>query len=169
MRGIKELMTKLSLSDPDITAPEALAEAIWAFNHREIIRGFSPAQHILGQAPDETGRFLPSGSDVHPNLLVENPSGELSELRPDEQRQRKPLQSGPPSNGSCEPSTPSTDLALTLSQGSWYTIGGARSQTKVVGSQVGSMGGSWDPQESWRRRAANQMMELCAQVARYGW
>ena len=77
VRGIKELMTKLSLSDPDITAPEALAEAIWAFNHREIIRGFSPAQHILGQAPDETGRFLPSGSDVHPNLLVENPSGEF--------------------------------------------------------------------------------------------
>ena len=77
VRGIKELMTKLSSSDPDITAPEALAEAIWAFNHREIIRGFSPAQHILGQAPDETGRFLPSGSDVHPNLLVENPSGEF--------------------------------------------------------------------------------------------
>ncbi|OLQ14879.1 hypothetical protein AK812_SmicGene911 [Symbiodinium microadriaticum] len=58
VRGIKELMTKLSHYDAEITAQEALAEAVWALNHREIIRGYSPAQHILGQAPDETGRFL---------------------------------------------------------------------------------------------------------------
>ena len=77
VRGIKELMTKLSHYDTEITAQEALAEAVWALNHREIIRGYSPAQHILGQAPDETGRFLPSSTDVHPNLLVENPTQEF--------------------------------------------------------------------------------------------
>ena len=77
VRGIKRLMTKLSHYDTEITAQEALAEAVWALNHREIIRGYSPAQHILGQAPDETGRFLPSSTDVHPNLLVENPTQEF--------------------------------------------------------------------------------------------
>ncbi|OLQ14156.1 hypothetical protein AK812_SmicGene1722 [Symbiodinium microadriaticum] len=77
VRGVKELMTKLSHYDTEITAQEALAEAVWALNHREIIRGYSPAQHILGQAPDETGRFLPSSTDVHPNLLVENPTQEF--------------------------------------------------------------------------------------------
>ncbi|CAE7790042.1 RE1, partial [Symbiodinium sp. CCMP2456] len=77
VRGVKELMSKLAHYDSDITASEALAEAIWAFNHREIIRGFSPAQHILGQAPDETGRFLSASTEVHPNLLVENPTEEF--------------------------------------------------------------------------------------------
>ena len=77
VRGVKELMTKLSHYDAELTAPEALAEAVWAFNHREIVRGFSPAQHLLGQAPDETGRFIPGGTEVHPNLLVENPTGEF--------------------------------------------------------------------------------------------
>ena len=47
------------------------------FNHKELIRGFSPAQHILGQAPDETGRFLPASQSLPPDLLVENASGEF--------------------------------------------------------------------------------------------
>ena len=77
VRGLKELMTKLCHYDHELAPQEALAEAVWAFNHRELIRGYSPAQHILGQAPDETGRFIPASGQEHPNLLVENPSGEF--------------------------------------------------------------------------------------------
>ncbi|CAE7362999.1 RE1, partial [Symbiodinium sp. CCMP2456] len=77
VRGAKEVMTKLCQYDPDISAAEALAEAITTFNHKEIVRGYSPAQHVLGQAPDETGRFIPSSNLPHPGLLVENPNGEV--------------------------------------------------------------------------------------------
>ena len=42
-----------------------------------MIRGFSPVQHVLGQAPDETGRINVGNPSVPPELLVENPSGEF--------------------------------------------------------------------------------------------
>ena len=77
VKGVKEVMTKLCRYDPDLSSAEALAEAISTFNHKEIVRGYSPAQHILGQAPDETGRFVPASPEVHPGLLVENPTREL--------------------------------------------------------------------------------------------
>ena len=77
VKGAKEIMTKLCHFDSEITPQEALAEAVRTFNHREIIRGYSPAQHILGQAPDETGRFIASGNQLHPHLAVENPEGEF--------------------------------------------------------------------------------------------
>ena len=77
IKGVKEVMTKLCEEDEELAAPEALAQAVTTFNHREIIRGFSPAQHILGQAPDETGRFIPATKECHPDLLVENASGEF--------------------------------------------------------------------------------------------
>ena len=60
VKGVKEVMTKLCQYDPNLSSAEALAEAISTFNHKEIVRGYSPAQHILGQAPDETGRFRAS-------------------------------------------------------------------------------------------------------------
>ena len=77
VKGVKELMTKLCQYDNELTPQQALAEAITTFNHKEIIRGYSPAQHVLGQAPDETGRFIPFSSQPHPDLLVENPTGEF--------------------------------------------------------------------------------------------
>ena len=55
IKGVKEVMTKLSQSNPDLTAEACLSEAVRVFNHREIIRGFSPVQHLLGKAPDATG------------------------------------------------------------------------------------------------------------------
>ena len=77
VRGIKDVMTKLCKYDAELSPQEALSEAVTTFNHKEIIRGYSPAQHVLGQAPDESGRFIPRSSQVHPNLLVENPTGEF--------------------------------------------------------------------------------------------
>ena len=73
IKGVKEVMEKLSLHDEDVSATGALAEAVTAFNHKELIRGFSPAQHLLGQAPDETGRFIAACKEVPPHLLCETP------------------------------------------------------------------------------------------------
>ena len=78
VQGVKNVMDKLSVYDEQLTAREALAEAVATFNHKEIIRGFSPAQHVLGQAPDETGRFLAASEQLPPDLLVENPIGEFA-------------------------------------------------------------------------------------------
>ncbi|CAE7515030.1 RE1 [Symbiodinium sp. CCMP2456] len=77
VKGAKELMTRLCQYDHDVTPQQALAEAITTFNHKELVRGYSPAQHVLGQAPDETGRFVAHGHSVHPNLLIENPTDEF--------------------------------------------------------------------------------------------
>lgn len=58
IQGTKELLTKLTQEEPQLTAEEALATAIRTFNSREVIRGFSPIQHALGRAPDEQGRCI---------------------------------------------------------------------------------------------------------------
>ena len=56
VKGIKELMSKQALAEPDITVRDALSEAVRVFNEREMIRGYSPIQHALGRAPDASGR-----------------------------------------------------------------------------------------------------------------
>ena len=77
IRGVKEVMTKLAEQNPDQPVEGLLAEAIRTFNHRELVRGFSPAQHVLGQAPDETGRFINALAGKEHEALVENPSEEF--------------------------------------------------------------------------------------------
>ena len=73
----KHIMTKLALAEPEISPEEALAEAVRVENEREVVRGYSPAQHALGRSPDAHGRF---GSEVGPidhETLCENPEGEF--------------------------------------------------------------------------------------------
>ena len=77
IKGVKELMQKLLTDEPDLDTREALAVSVRTFNQREIIRGFSPAQHALGQGADATGRLDFSGKAPPPELLVENPTGEF--------------------------------------------------------------------------------------------
>lgn len=77
IKGVKEVMTKLSQSNPDLTAEACLSEAVRVFNHREIIRGFSPVQHLLGKAPDATGRFVNCLNGEPPQELLNNPSEEM--------------------------------------------------------------------------------------------
>ena len=79
IRGIKEVMNKLVEEDPNITPEDALTVAVRTFNHREITRGFSPVQHALGLAPDETGRFINSLEGRGHEELVRNPTGEFQE------------------------------------------------------------------------------------------
>ncbi|CAK8994705.1 CCHC-type domain-containing protein [Durusdinium trenchii] len=73
----KHIMTKLALAEPEISPEEALSEAVRVENEREVVRGYSPAQHALGRSPDAHGRF---GSEVGPidhETLCENPEGEF--------------------------------------------------------------------------------------------
>ena len=78
VQGLKEVMSKLTDANHETSSEEALADAVRVFNQRDMIRGFSPAQHVLGQAPDESGRIDVSSPAVPPEFLVENPSGEFA-------------------------------------------------------------------------------------------
>lgn len=73
VQGVRDVMYKLVEQNPEITPQAALAEAVRVFNHREMVRGFSPVQHLLGKAPDETGRFVSSLTGQEYEKLVENP------------------------------------------------------------------------------------------------
>ena len=78
VQGTKELMTKLVSADEDMSVEELLSQAIMTFNQRDIIRGFSPVQHALGQCPDEQGRMVPGPQNLPPEMLVESADGEFA-------------------------------------------------------------------------------------------
>ena len=78
VKGLKEVMTKICQADPEISPDEAVSTAIGTFNQRDMVRGFSPAQHVLGQSPDEQGRFSRPLDGVHPGLLIESAQGEFA-------------------------------------------------------------------------------------------
>lgn len=73
-------MTKLVETHQELTAERALAEAIRTFNYREVVRGFSPTQHVLGLAPDETGRFIKHLQGEGTDQLLANPSEDLKHV-----------------------------------------------------------------------------------------
>lgn len=79
VKGLKEVMTKLIEQDAQLEPAAALAEAVRVFNAREIVRGFSPQQHVLGRAPDESGRFIASLTGEQMDELLGNPDGELEQ------------------------------------------------------------------------------------------
>eukprot|EP00435_Cladocopium_sp_Y103_P017346 s510_g4.t1 len=75
--SVKSVMTKLAQADHTISAAAALSEAVRTCNQRELIRGYSPTQHVLGRAPDETGRFVHSLTGQQVDNLLNNPSEEF--------------------------------------------------------------------------------------------
>lgn len=76
--SVKSVMTRLAQADHELSAHAALTEAIRTCNHREIIRGYSPVQHMLGLAPDETGRFIRSLAGQQVEQMLANPSEDFS-------------------------------------------------------------------------------------------
>ena len=78
VQGTKELLQKIQADEPNITVEEALASAIRVFNHREQVRGFTPAQLAIGRNSDDTDRFVNEPHQLPPDLLVENASGEFA-------------------------------------------------------------------------------------------
>ena len=77
IQGLKVLMTKMCEQEPDLGPEEALSEAVATFNRREMIRGFSPMQHVLGQSPDETGHFVPGVNPVGNEPILNKPLQEF--------------------------------------------------------------------------------------------
>ena len=79
VQGAKEVMTKLAEQDPERDPQELLSVAVKTFNEREMVRGFSPCQHVLGRAFDETGRFIHPETTNGIDLMVPNPGEECIE------------------------------------------------------------------------------------------
>ena len=79
IKGTKEVLTKLAEQDPEREPQELLSVAVKTFNEREMVRGFSPCQHVLGRAPDETGRFIHPETTNGIDLMVPNPGEECIE------------------------------------------------------------------------------------------
>ena len=77
IQGIKTLMTKLCDQEPELSPEEALSEAVSTFNRRELVRGFSPVQHVLGHSPDETGHFVPGLTKIFEEPILNKPVEEF--------------------------------------------------------------------------------------------
>ena len=73
VQGLKLLMTKVCEADMSAPPEEALSTAVSVFNQKELVRGYSPVQHVLGQALDATGRFLPHEGQIPEELLMTQP------------------------------------------------------------------------------------------------
>lgn len=76
---LKELLSRLAQDDARISPHEAVAQAISIWNKREMVRGFSPFQHALGQAPDLEGRFFRQEVKSLPVDIMETPVKEMEE------------------------------------------------------------------------------------------
>lgn len=48
---VKEFLTKMAMQEEESTYEELLTHAIYTWNHRETVRGYSPFQHALGRQP----------------------------------------------------------------------------------------------------------------------
>ena len=77
IKGAKEVMTKMCMSDPEVSPETALATAIMTFNNRDSVRGFSPVQHVFGHSPDSTGRILQGPERLPEEFVVESATEDL--------------------------------------------------------------------------------------------
>ena len=77
IQGIKQLMSKTVQVERETSAEELLSIAVATFNQRDLVRGFSPTQHVLGVNPDTTGSYvqLPEGREQEP--VLNNPAEEF--------------------------------------------------------------------------------------------
>ena len=78
VQGVKEVMTKMCEVDSNLEP--ALAAATMVFNQRELVRGFSPTQHLLGTCPDETGKALDAILQAPIEAMAEDPHGEFQSV-----------------------------------------------------------------------------------------
>ena len=76
---VKECLSKLVSDNPKLDSHVALACALEAWNNREVVRGYSPRQHALGQAPDPCGRIFETDIQGLPTNMMGNPEGELAQ------------------------------------------------------------------------------------------
>ena len=77
IRGIKEVMSKLAVDNPRASVEQLLSESVKVFNTRELVRGFSPLQHLMGRCPDETDRLVTGLAERGHEPIMEPASGAL--------------------------------------------------------------------------------------------
>ena len=77
IQGVKQLMNKLHDHDPELTPEQNLSLAVATFNQREMIRGFSPVQHVLGQSPDVTDRHIENLEQQIEEPILNNTAAEF--------------------------------------------------------------------------------------------
>ena len=77
IRGLKEVMTKIAETEPELAIEQLLSEATRTFNCREIIRGFSPVQHVMGRGPDDTNRMIEGLTERGHEPILEPATGEV--------------------------------------------------------------------------------------------
>ena len=77
IQTVKHLLEQVVQEHPDTTGEDALAECLRVMNMREVHRGYSPMQHVMGKAPDETGRFFSGVQQDCPLLVSDEPRAEL--------------------------------------------------------------------------------------------
>ena len=70
IQGVKQLLDKLQAIEPDETPENLLSLAISTFNQRDLVRGFSPSQHVLGRNTDATGRYLGQGQEAEEDVIL---------------------------------------------------------------------------------------------------
>ena len=71
VQATKSILEKVLHEHPDTSAEDALSETIRALNCREVIRGYSPIQHVLGKSPDETDRIFNPKLIQSPEVLAD--------------------------------------------------------------------------------------------------
>ena len=92
IQATKTLLAKVCADFEDQPLEEVLAECMRVLNNREIVRGYSPLQHVFGRAPDDTGRFFTKDTAVSPDLQWEHPHSEhqkSAEMKCDYQLKRR--------------------------------------------------------------------------------
>ena len=57
IQSVKAMMSALVSENPSMSISEAFYRALWASNHRDQHRGYSPLQHAFGRSPDELGHL----------------------------------------------------------------------------------------------------------------
>ena len=155
----KAIMNKVVAEDPSVTATEALSEAIRTSNEKEIARGYSPAQHALGRAPDEYGRFHAVGPDIVPEVLGELPEGEFRRNWERMQVAGKAFIDWTYSQRMIRAQNSrgrNERVYQFIYRGTWFTTGDSRNE----GNLQSRMGRSMVQLGSWLPRLVNHLMEL---------
>lgn len=84
IQWLKEFLSKSSQNNEEHSFQDLLGHAVYVWNQREIVRGYSPFQLALGRLPDSEGRFFENRVHDLPLEYMQSPDGEVelaSQLR----------------------------------------------------------------------------------------
>ena len=77
IQWLKEFLSKSAQDTEGQSFQELLSHAVYVWNQREVVRGYSPFQHALGRLPDLEGRFFENRVHDLPLEMMQSPDGEV--------------------------------------------------------------------------------------------